>query len=51
MIFAAAYAAEVNHNRDHQNDQIDARDHLACIHHPGISQGCQGQENEAEQRQ
>jgi hypothetical protein len=25
MIFAAAYAAEINHNRDNQNQQINAR--------------------------
>lgn len=51
MIFATTQAAEVNHNRHNQNHQINARYGLSCIHHPGICQGCQGQEQKPEQRQ
>ena len=51
MIFATTQAAEVNHNRHNQNHQINTRYGLSCIHHPGICQGCQGQEQKPEQRQ
>ena len=36
MIFAATNAAEVNHNGDNQNQQIDASYRLSCIRHPRI---------------
>jgi hypothetical protein len=42
MIFASTQAAEVNHDRDNEKQQINASDRLPGIHHPSISEGRQG---------
>jgi hypothetical protein len=51
MVFAATQAANINHNRDNQYDQIGARDSLMCVRHPRIGQGRQREKKETEQRQ
>jgi hypothetical protein len=51
MIFTAAQAAEIYKNGNHQYQEIDALQSLVRVNHPGVSERCEGQENEAEQRQ
>jgi hypothetical protein len=40
VIFAASNSAQVNYYGDDQNQQIDARCGLPCIHHPGVAKSC-----------
>ncbi|MGA9307220.1 MAG: hypothetical protein WBW31_17585 [Candidatus Sulfotelmatobacter sp.] len=51
MIFASTDAAEVNHNSDNQNQQINAGYRLSCIRHPRIHKRGQGQEQKSKQRE
>jgi hypothetical protein len=50
VIFASAHTAQVNYDRDQQNQQINSRYGLVCVHHPGIYQCCERQKQESDQR-
>jgi hypothetical protein len=50
VVFAAAKAAQVDDDRNNENNQIDPGNGLPSVGHPGIGQGGQGQEKESHER-
>jgi hypothetical protein len=49
VIFAATQAANIDNHGNNQDDEVQARGGLAGIGHPGVGQGGQRQEEEADQ--
>jgi hypothetical protein len=49
VVFAAAEAADIDDDADDENDQVEAGDGQPGIDHPGVSEGGQRKEDEADE--